>query len=549
MGRIRQILWVARARRLILLFTLGIVVPGTVLGVLSLRGLEGDRIAEEAMLRKQNQAVADQLSAQIAGAVDAVIDPIRTEVSGLELAGVEDIRALEPRLAHVQDMYPVVHRFFLVSGQTWDLLWPRAPETSASSRPLPIPGNFDIQEVIDFDDPRDRAEGLLGLWTRLSAVRQEHDVRQTLGEVERRLQISFASDTEGRLGDVATEYDSRQFQVRYSSEICDRIRQSQEEAALGDVRWETLSLLGPPILYGTVAMQGHSPPFYLGFVIDIERLQGEVLPAVVGSGRRGDTRVGVFDRKKRTLAGQVPGDFLVAKFSAGGGVPPWEIQVAADSEAFHRRFFRRQVTLLGLVSFLAVALAVGAGLTVRGVVREMEALQARSDFVANVSHELKTPLTSIRMFSEMIESGRAPTPEKQKEYAHLISREGERLRALIENVLDFSRLERGVEGAAKTPQPIGEFVRQAVDGCRRHLLVEGCDLEVEIQNDLPSVPIDAEGLGRALVNLLGNAMKFSEKEKWIAVRARREGEEVFIEVSDHGPGIPRVERERIFDKF
>jgi signal transduction histidine kinase len=187
--------------------------------------------------------------------------------------------------------------------------------------------------------------------------------------------------------------------------------------------------------------------------------------------------------------------------------------------------------------------------TWRLVRRETEIAQLKADFVANVSHDLKTPLSIIRMFGETLEQGRVPAEGRRQEYYRVIVRESERLTRLIDNVLDFSRIEGGRRTYDIAPTPVEPLVRETLDAFAWPLEQHGFKLEISVAPDLPDVPMDADAVGQALANLVDNAIKYSAEERSIAVDARRSGDRLALSVSDHGVGIPAAEQARIFEKF
>lgn len=205
---------------------------------------------------------------------------------------------------------------------------------------------------------------------------------------------------------------------------------------------------------------------------------------------------------------------------------------------------------LGLVVGLILALLVGLVLTYRGVRRESELARLKSDFASNVSHELKTPLTSIRMYAEMLEEGIAGTPADRRRYQRVIIRESERLGRLIANVLDFSRVERGTRRYELQPESLAEMTREAVETFRR--LAEGEKIRIEVGpggDPLPPVTADREAAVQSILNLLSNAAKYSPGEPLIRVDLVGRDGEAGVEVRDRGIGIPPAEQKRIFDDF
>lgn len=215
-------------------------------------------------------------------------------------------------------------------------------------------------------------------------------------------------------------------------------------------------------------------------------------------------------------------------------------------EALAQRFIRNNLWIIGGLSLL---LAGGIFLTYRNVAKEMELARLKSDFVANVSHELRTPLALIRLYAETLEMGRVSGQEKFKEYYTIIRKESERLSALINNILDFSRIEAGKKEYNFSETNLVELVRNTLDSYRYQIEQQGFKYEESITDDLPPVKVDREAIARSLVNLVNNALKYSAEEKYLGVHLYRANGDVKLEVVDHGIGIPHGDLPRIFDKF
>jgi signal transduction histidine kinase len=173
----------------------------------------------------------------------------------------------------------------------------------------------------------------------------------------------------------------------------------------------------------------------------------------------------------------------------------------------------------------------------------------KSDFVANVSHELKTPLALIRLFSETLELGRAPTEEKARQYYRVINKESHRLTQLINNILDFSRIEAGRREYRFARADVTRIVEEVLEAYRFQIEQQGFALDVDVADGVPELMVDEEALGQALINLLNNALKYSRDEKHIRVEVRRDGRRVLITVRDRGIGIPKSEHKKVFEKF
>ena len=191
----------------------------------------------------------------------------------------------------------------------------------------------------------------------------------------------------------------------------------------------------------------------------------------------------------------------------------------------------------------------GAYLFWRDVRREVALAEMRSQFVSSVSHELKTPLTAIRMFAETLLLGRSERPGTREDYLETIVNESERLTRLLNNVLDFSKIEQGKKLYRLEPQSLGAIVRSAARTMHYPLAQQGFDLRVSIDDRVPPVAADADAVEQAILNLLSNAMKYSGQSRSIALQVRRDGDWALVSVTDCGLGIPPHERGRIFEKF
>ena len=201
-------------------------------------------------------------------------------------------------------------------------------------------------------------------------------------------------------------------------------------------------------------------------------------------------------------------------------------------------------------ALLLVVIALGLGATYRVVRRETEMARLKSDFVANVSHDLKTPLSLIRMFGETLELGRVPDEATRREYYAVITRESERLTRLIDNVLDFSRIEGGRQRYDIAPHPVEPLVHDVLEAFRYPLAQRGFKLDVAVAPDLPDALMDPET--RSSRRSPTSWTMPSSTRRAPAARASpsgREGDRVAIEVADEGIGIPPGEAERIFEKF
>jgi signal transduction histidine kinase len=234
-------------------------------------------------------------------------------------------------------------------------------------------------------------------------------------------------------------------------------------------------------------------------------------------------------------------------------MPPfsdWTIAVQ-DQRSTPERLARRNYALNMTLSLVLGSLLLGAVLlTTRTAAREMRLSAMKSDFVSNVSHELRTPLASIRVFGELMRTGRVAGPEKVVEYGERIETEAVRLGLLVENILDFSRIEAGRKVYRFEDGDLAPIVRATVATCAARARAAGFRIEIEhLDDDLPTLRLDGPAIEQALGNLLENAVKYSGESREIGVGVARRGREVAVTVRDRGIGIPRGEQERIFERF
>jgi len=203
-------------------------------------------------------------------------------------------------------------------------------------------------------------------------------------------------------------------------------------------------------------------------------------------------------------------------------------------------------------TIVVVVLAVGLGLVSlwHGAWQQVRLARQKDDFISAVSHELRTPLTSIRMYAEMLEKGWIRSEEKQGRYYGSIRQESERLSRLIDNVLDFSRIQRGRKQYRFALGDINATVSQVVEMMRPYAAQHGFALQTDLAAPAP-VTFDRDAVMQIVVNLVDNAVKFarSAQDKTIIVRTRVEQGYILIDVEDHGPGVPYSERKKIFDQF
>lgn len=215
------------------------------------------------------------------------------------------------------------------------------------------------------------------------------------------------------------------------------------------------------------------------------------------------------------------------------------------SELIQARFYRNIVFIIAL----DIVLLAGALLIYRTTRREMELVRLKSDFVSNVSHELRTPLSLIRMFAETLEMKRVKSEKKKIEYYRTILLETERLTRLVNNILNFSRMEANRRQFHFRPTDVNAVVRDVMDVYEYQLQSKGFSTTVRLKSGLPLVQADDEALAEALHNIVDNAIKYSNEQKSLRVESGMRGTDLFVEIQDRGIGIPAEFHSKIFEKF
>ncbi len=196
-----------------------------------------------------------------------------------------------------------------------------------------------------------------------------------------------------------------------------------------------------------------------------------------------------------------------------------------------------------------VVFIIGLLYVIHNVNREMEIARIKGNLVANVSHEIRTPVALIRMYAETLEMGRIQDEEKRQKYYRTILAETVRLSQLINNMLDFSKIESHMKQYHFTPGRLDVLVQQVLDMYQHNFEQNQFKVEVKIEPNLPEINMDAEAVTQAFVNLLDNAMKYSTDNKYIGISLTQRNEHLVLSVTDHGIGIPQKEFKKIFQKF
>jgi two-component system, OmpR family, phosphate regulon sensor histidine kinase PhoR len=296
--------------------------------------------------------------------------------------------------------------------------------------------------------------------------------------------------------------------------------------------------------------QGRAPRI-VGIVIDAERFVRDVLGRKMVEAA-GDNFLLTVNRKNSGQVIYATGELLPGEARQTKDLwlfPDYTIGIRLRGQTIDevvRARFYRNLLLIGLLNIVLIA---GVWVVYRTVRRDIELAQLKSDFVSNVSHEIKTPLALIRMFAETLQLKRVKSEAKKQEYYDTIVQETERLTRLINNILNFSRMEAGKKEYRMEPVDLNTIVRDVVKNYRTHLESEGFEISIRITDDLPVIDADTGALAEALLNVIDNSVKYSRTKKYLNIVTGREGLSVFVEIEDHGIGIDPRQQKKIFEKF
>jgi len=253
----------------------------------------------------------------------------------------------------------------------------------------------------------------------------------------------------------------------------------------------------------------------------------------------------------RAVFGQLPAAAArKARRSAADTRLPWNLLVQSEDPAAElAQVADRGRLFLAGFALMVVGLLASGYLSARAIRRELAVARLKSDFVSAVSHEFRTPLTSMCQLAEMFTSGRVAEEEQRRQYYGLLAREAQRLRRLVEGLLDFTRMEGGAREYRLEKVDAAELVRELGEEFQQEVADAGYHVELNIGGGPLIVRADSEALRRALWNLMDNAVKYSPQCFTVWLDAGRDGPNARIRVRDHGLGIAPAEERQIFAKF
>jgi signal transduction histidine kinase len=291
----------------------------------------------------------------------------------------------------------------------------------------------------------------------------------------------------------------------------------------------------------------------LAYEFDSTYVLTELFPRLMGRGETGENvRAALYNEAEplTSLLDALPLSRALAVEDLSEYFPQWSLALFDSRGKTIEQIVRREMRLYGaLLLGIAILIFSGIVMTLRAATHEAETVQLRSDFISNVSHELKTPLSLIRLFGETLESGQLTDEGKRREFSRIIARESRRLGHLIDNVLDFSKIDSGRKEYAFAREDLVKVVSDTVEAYRFYLRDQGFEFDISILPGPVFMAMDKDAMAQAQLNLLNNAEKYSGEHKYIGVKMSLQENHVFITVEDKGTGIPPSDLKHIFEKF
>ncbi len=324
-------------------------------------------------------------------------------------------------------------------------------------------------------------------------------------------------------------------------------------ASPGSFQRFTLDIGGRTYLASLRTEGTRSPEGFWGLLLNSESLQTDVLqPLIQRHTEDRDIHWAVRGRGGETLlSSDVPGSGAsTVRADFEGNFPAWYLEFyQRDPRLVETLFTSRRGIYFYVFVLLAGILIFGLILTVRTVTREMELAKMQSDFVSTISHEFKSPLTSIRQLAEMLQTDRVPSEERRRRYYDVLVEQSERLSLLIDNILDFAKMEEVERPLELEVVNVAALLNEIVTTVRHAVRHEGFVIDLEVEDSLPNMKLDRSAITQATLNLVDNAIKYSGESRKAVVRGRTEDHSLVIAVQDFGIGIKEDEIESVFERF
>ena len=590
--RARRLLQLRGGRDLFVLFALTVLTPGLLLVAVGVRAF-----------RQERRLITQQLRDRVDRAADLA-------VGGLELE-LRDWRAALARVASSpavgSTMLPasIAAAFedpgvaaLVIERRGEHIVWPESqllyrPATLGGAQPRQqVPRAVAEAELLEIRDrnftqairayeqlrsqvpPADRAEVLLRLARTYRKAGREADARvvfsamtstsDVVGALPADLIAKYETQSpdlyrelvEGRWLLDATRYAFYAVAARSWCASADGLGATEEsKRELTEAVDDVLAGRRPAAFLVWLSDGAGEGPTSARMVLRKSWLSSRVWPAVFARAPRDGFNVSVADGSADSLfqtaapAGSSPSELMTVRTLAED-IGGWRLRMwPRDPHALGADLERRQSVYFVMLVLVTASLGFGSYLTTRVVRKELEIARLKSDFVATVSHEFRSPLTGIRQLGELLLRDRVPNESRRHEYYERITRESDRLARLVENLLDFSRMEEGRKRYRFERIDAASWLRSVIAAVEPRYASRGVAIQTAIPDDLPVVLADREALACAVENLLDNAAKYSPGRDRVWLAAESSNGHVTIRVRDEGVGIADADRRQIFDKF
>ena len=289
----------------------------------------------------------------------------------------------------------------------------------------------------------------------------------------------------------------------------------------------------------------------LGLAIDPQLFIRQILNPKIQSISRNEFIISVFNKMSREniySTEQIDVNKLQNEKSLWL-LPEYSLGIVLKGGTIQSLVQDRAETNLFLLLLLIVILFVGGWIIFRNIKKEMALAKIKSDFVSNVSHELRTPLALISMFAETLEMGRVKTEEKKNEYYNIINHETARLSRIVNRILNFSQMEAGKRKYNFAKVQLNSIIEDVFNTYKFHLQNKGFKFIYNPDENIPLIYADKEAVSEAVINIIDNAVKYSQDIKEVELSTGTMGELVYVKIKDHGIGISAQDQKKIFDKF
>ena len=289
-------------------------------------------------------------------------------------------------------------------------------------------------------------------------------------------------------------------------------------------------------------------PFLCGFMVNTYNFVNQVLSPKIQSMIKERFIISIYDGNKTLYTSEPVSSKQVAKRKSLWLVPNLNIGIVYKGKTIEQLVKERTYINFSLIVLIDILLLIGIWFLFKSFRTELQLAKMRADFISNVSHEIRTPLALISLYIETILLGRTKQG-KLDEYHHIIQSETNRLTDIVNKILNFSRIEEKRYNYHFTDINLNDIVSNVLGRFDYHLHNNGFQVESELSAELPLINGDKEALNEVLVNLVDNAIKYSQNTNFIRLATRFEREKVVLVITDKGIGIPETQQQYIFDKF